>query len=776
MSTAARLVRRCLPIVACCVLAQCHVAGSTGPSGPAVALVFSVPPSTSVAAKKISPIVRVEAKDAQGNTSVAYTGLVTIGLTPGTGSNGAILGGALQVAAVGGLATFPDLSVNKVGTGYTLTASASTLGAVTSSAFDVTPGSAQQLAFTVQPSQTVSLDTMIPAVRVAALDAGGNTATGFIGNVSVVITGGTGAVGAKLNGFRTEGAVAGIATFSSLNIDKAATGYTLTATASGVSGTVSAPFTITAANGVRLAFTVDPSAATAGATITPTVQVSALDSAGNLDPTFTGMVTVAIAPGTGRPGATLSGSKTAAAIAGVASFAGLSIDSAGTGYRLTATATGQTAATSATFDITAGTATRLAFDVQPSTQPSGHVIAPNVRVAAQDAYGNTDLSFAGSVTVAIGHNPAGGTLAGTLTVAAFAGLATFNTLSIDKAGVGYTLTAAATGMTPATSVAFDITGGSATQLMFTIQPSKTTATAVITPAVEVTARDSVGNAASGFTGNVTVTITPGTGTAGATLGGTRTVPAISGVATFSSLSVDKVGTGYTLSATSGNLTTAVSLPFNITVGAASQLVFTMEPTATTAGTAISPAVQVTALDAGGNIATGFTGTVTMAFGTNPAGGTLSGTKAVSAVAGVASFSNLSVNLSASGYTLAASASGLTGAASTAFTVTPGKATGLAFSVQPSSALAGATMAPAVQVTALDAFGNTATGFTGTVTVSISAGTGAAGATLGGTLSQAAAAGLASFADLSINLSGTGYTLTASAAGVSSATSASFNIN
>jgi len=41
-----------------------------------------------------------------------------------------------------------------------------------------------------------------------------------------------------------------------------------------------------------------------------------------------------------------------------------------------------------------------------------------------------------------------------------------------------------------------------------------------------------------------------------------------------------------------------STTFDITPGTASQLVFSQQPTNTVAGAAISPAVQVTALDAG----------------------------------------------------------------------------------------------------------------------------------------------------------------------------------
>ena len=83
---------------------------------------------------------------------------------------------------------------------------------------------------------------------------------------------------------------------------------------------------------------------------------------------------------------------------------------------------------------------------------------------------------------------------------------------------------------------------------------------------------------------------------------------------------------------------------------------------------MNPAVRVTALDALGNVATGFTGLITLAIGTNPAGGVLSGITAVPAVSGVAIFTPLSIDKAGIGYTLAATAAGLTGVTSTAFTI------------------------------------------------------------------------------------------------------------
>src|SRR5258708_5563284 len=96
-----------------------------------------------------------------------------------------------------------------------------------------------------------------------------------------------------------------------------------------------------------------------------------------------------------------------------------------------------------------GAATKLGFAVQPSTAIAGAPVPAAVRVAAQDASGNTATAFTGSVVVAIGTNPAGGTLGGTASVPAVNGVATFADLHFDKAGTGYTLTAAAIGLTGA---------------------------------------------------------------------------------------------------------------------------------------------------------------------------------------------------------------------------------------------------------------------------------------------------------------------------------------
>ncbi len=86
---------------------------------------------------------------------------------------------------------------------------------------------------------------------------------------------------------------------------------------------------------------------------------------------------------------------------------------------------------------------------------------------------------------------------------------------------------------------------------------------------------------------------------------------------------------------------------------ATQLAFTVEPTTTTVASSIMPAVQVAIQGALGNLVAGATDAVTVAIGTNPGGGTLSGTTTVNAVAGVASFTDLTIDQMGTGYTLVA---------------------------------------------------------------------------------------------------------------------------
>jgi hypothetical protein len=110
---------------------------------------------------------------------------------------------------------------------------------------------------------------------------------------------------------------------------------------------------------------------------------------------------------------------------------------------------------------------KVAFTVHPRDAAAGAPIAPAVQVTVQDAQGNTVTSSTASITVATATNPGGGTLSGTTTVCAVAGVATFSYLTIDKAGADYTLTAASGSLTGATSSSFTGSAGAASRVAFT---------------------------------------------------------------------------------------------------------------------------------------------------------------------------------------------------------------------------------------------------------------------------------------------------------------------
>jgi hypothetical protein len=216
----------------------------------------------------------------------------------------------------------------------------------------------------------------------------------------------------------------------------------------------------------------------------------------------------------------------------------------------------------------------------------------------------------------------------------------------------------------------------------------------------------------------------------------------------------------------------VTFTATATGGTPTQLVFTAAPSAVVAGQVIAPAVVVEARTAGGQLASGYTGDVSIAIGSNPANAFLVGSLTVAAVNGVATFPNLMMDRAAAGYTLVASALGLANATSASFAVTAGAATRLQWVVQPVGGTPGVALTPAPAVGAVDQFDNP-TAFAGTVTIAIGANPG--GSTLAGTTSVAATANVATFTGISLNNLGVGYTLTASAPGLTGRTSDPFTI-
>ncbi len=273
-------------------------------------------------------------------------------------------------------------------------------------------------------------------------------------------------------------------------------------------------------------------------------------------------------------------------------------DMSGNLYALTATAVGPS--------------TKLAFVQGPSNANAGAVITPAVKVAVEDANGNVETSDNSTqVTLAIGTNPAAGTLSGGSAVTVSSGVATFSGLSINTAGTGYTLTASSTPTySPSTSAAFNITTSAAAPAF--VQGGNTQVVSGTTASLAFPGANTAGNLIVAYvvwdnTGTVTVSDTKGNtytaGTARQTwgnnwsaqvfyasniAGGSNTVKATfataitsfgivylheySGLATASPVDVSATATGTSASMSSGAVSTTSANDLLFAAGASANTV------------------------------------------------------------------------------------------------------------------------------------------------------------------------------------------------------------
>ncbi len=457
----------------------------------------------------------------------------------------------------------------------------------------------------------------------------------------------------------------------------------------------------------------------------------------------------------------------------------------------------KTANSSPVVAVDPGAASGLAFGVQPTTATAGAVInsATNVTLEIRDAYGNRVPTSTASVIVAIGANPGSGTLAGTATVNAIAGIATFNTLSINKAGSGYTLAVASSGLTGATSTAFDIVPGAATHFAVTGSATQSAGTASV---LTLTALDAQGNIAASYTGSKSVmfsgassslnpvtvpTVTDVSGTPTA-FGTPTTIAFTNGVATAvagkNGLLTLYRAEAATIDATDGTISAASNpLAVQVNASAAGRLAFTTSPNNGVPHKPFTVQPVVVVQDAFGNTVTNAATPVVLSIGANPGSGTLSGTTTVTPVNGLASYLALSIDRAGSGYTLAAASSGLTAATSSAFNLSPGQATRLVFATQPGDATAGTRFGIQPVVKAQDDFGNDAVlGLESSLplTLSISSGTGTLLGTTTLDIGTLSGNGAVAFDDLAIDQA-TALTLKAAARGtaLAAAISNSFTV-
>ena len=733
-------------------------------AGPATRLAFTTQPSNSTGGVVLATQPVVKVLDNYGNPILTPVSSVTLALTP---ANGATLTcTANPKTTSSGVSTFAACKVDRPGD-YTFTATNGSLTPAVSNSFTITVGPATKLVYTTQPSATATSQVALATQPVVTVqDVGGNTVT--TDSSTVVTLALTAPGGAVLNCDSTAvTASSGVVAFTGCDVDKVAT-YTLLATTSGLTSATSTSVVVSAGPATRLAFTTQPSSGTGGVVLTTQPIVKVLDSYGNT--VLSPVSSVALALTTPNGAALTCTTNPRSTVSGVATFAACKVDKPGT-YTFTATNGSLTPAVSNSFTITVGPATKLVYTTLPSsTATSGVALATQPALVLQDAGGNVVTADSSTVVTLALVTPNGAILScDTNPVTASSGVVAFAGCKIDKAGT-YTVRASALNIATATSGNVVVSASSATRLAFTTQPSDSTGGVALTTQPVVKALDSYGNTVSTPTNSVALALTTPNGAALSCT--TNPLTTVSGIATFVGCKVDRPGT-YTLTATSGSLTSAVSTSFTITVGPASKLSFTTQPSATaTSQVPLGTQPVVTVQDAGGNTIVGDSRTVSLAL-TTPAGAILTcDTTTVAASSGVSAFTGCQIDKSGS-YTLSATASGVTLGTSTNVVVSAGPATRLAFTTQPSNGTGG--VAPIVQpvVRIQDVYGNTVTTDTSTVTIAL---TTPNGAVLTCTTSnfRAAVAGTATFAGCKVDKTGT-YTLTATDGSLTSAVSASFTI-
>ncbi len=398
----------------------------------------------------------------------------------------------------------------------------------------------------------------------------------------------------------------------------------------GLAGTASAVIN----PATKLAITVGYSTTVAsGANLATPFQVTIEDSSAVLVNTDTSTVTATIAVA----GVTVSNG-VVAAVGGKADFPNLHINAPVGTYTVNFTDGTLTPISSTPITVTIGTPSQLLITTQPSAGAvTGVALARQPVVKVTDSGGNVITAATGTVTAAIstgvGVITAGSTATITSGVATFSGLTltgvsgTFNTLSFS----GPQPTVVSNGITMS---------GVATHLVITTQPSPTAGTGIALaqqPVVKV--EDAAGNVVVADS-SVMVAIASPSGALTLTNGA---VNVVNGVASYVGLAINAPIGSYTLTFANGTFSSVPSAAIAITAGVPSKLIVTTEPSSFIAsGVALAQQPVVKVEDVAGNVVT------TVATGSATAtifsgiGGAVSAGATANFVAGVATFSGLTL--------------------------------------------------------------------------------------------------------------------------------------
>jgi hypothetical protein len=660
-------------------------------SGPAVALSFSGFPQVTTAGT--SSTFTVAALDANGHVATGYLGTITFFSSD---PRAVLPANYTFTPADAGVHTF-SAAFRTAGNQY-IAAHDVVTGAIQGGVGGilVNPGPLSQFAV-VAPTTPQPAGYPI-ALAVAAEDASGNIITNYTGRVHFTSSD----PAAQLPGDYTFTASdQGVHTFTTTPQTSGNQSFSVRDTAnSAINGTATVPI-VNSVPGLHFSLVVSPATDVAGSPFT--VTVTALDTNNNIGTHYAGTVSFSAAPGSVLP----ANYTFTAADNGVHTFTnGFTLFTAGNqtiNVRDVTFITGGPAG-SGTTTVTITPAAVSTFTVSGFPSPVTAGTSGTITVTARDPYGNVVTGYTGTVHLSSSDGQAA--LPANYTFSATdQGVHSF-TATLKTAG-SQSLTAAdtANGSLTGTESAITVNPGSATTLFIGGFPTSVTANVPVT--FTVTAQDAYGNVVTSYNSRVHFsapdwrTVLPADT---ALTNGTGTFSITFWTAGTQSFSVWDAATGAPAVQQSGII---------VNPGPVAGILANAGTTVT-AGTSL--VVTITAIDCAGNTAPSYRGTIQ--FNSSDPQATLPATYTFTAAdAGVHTFT---VVLRAAGarYVAAWDYSNLPWLGTQAnYTVNSAAASQLVLSGYPSPTTAGT--ANNLTVTARDAYGNTATGYTGTVSFSSS---------------------------------------------------------
>jgi alpha-tubulin suppressor-like RCC1 family protein len=526
----------------------------------------------------------------------------------------------------------------------------------------------------------------------------------------------------------------------------------------------------------HLLFTAVPTKVVAGATFDPVVKVGLFDGEGKLVTAFTGAVRLSL--GENATLAELDGALSVNAVDGIATFEGLKVTRAAMGYTLRAATDGFETVESLAFTVAPGPVAAAVFKTQPTNRVAGLPFDPPLEIELTDAYGNLATSASGDVTFTLqsaASEPVSEALLGDTTMPPVLGELFVPDLAPTVAGLDLRLVASVGGVT-VTSRRFDVTPGAAAQLFCTNKPGNLVAGEAFAEPLLVEVQDRYGNLVP--VDGVSIDLLTKDGAGEIVSEELRTKTTVRGVATFTSYRQTKAGLGLTLYARAQGLTAGASGTFDVAAGPISSISFTSQPKEISAGGFFNPPVAVAVSDQYGNPVPGNEVEITLRLEVAYVGSVssgLQGTVTQQTVSGVATFPDLTITKARTtdlSYVLVATGGTFGQRTSDGFYVKPLATSTLAITAQPQPRALGYTLAPSLEVSTADMYGNPTTD---AAQVTVALDTNPTGAALTGTLTRATSGGKATFNDLALDKAGIGFKLAFSAPSLPSVTSDAFDV-